>query len=351
MNIEAIVNERYTVLELSTAITNRQNEYGLLNSTGLFAEKGIPDRHVKIESRNQTLHIIPTSPIGTPAPADDDPDSGNIRILPTFRHAKKHTLLAEEIQGVRKFGTENELEVFDEKVMEKLDKIQREHRQTKEFLRWGALKGNVYDADGVKVLYNVYTEMGETQKTVDWALGDAQSVDAIQDGNDLLLDYLEDEALGEPIAGTVMFCSPGYHTALMKNKDFREAFRYYANAQREPNPNRESLRKPFEFKDVIYYRHRGKCSFKKADGSIVTHTFIPDNEAIAVPLGTAEVFESYFGPAEFMETVNTIGQEIYVKPDVMKLNMGVELHSFSYPLHLVKKPRLVVRCTFSNGTP
>ncbi|MFN3625187.1 MAG: major capsid protein [Hyphomicrobium sp.] len=348
MEIDAIVNERYTVLELTAAITNRQNEYGLLNSLGLFAEKGIAERFVKIERREQTLHIIPTSPVGTPAPADDDPDPANIRILPTFRHAKKHSLLAEDLQGVRKFGTEDQLEVFDEKVMEKLDKIQREHRQTKEFLRWGALKGNVYDADGVKVLYNVYTEMGEVQKVIDWALGDAASVDAIADGNMALHDYLEDEALGEPISGVVMFCSEGYHNALMKNKDFREAYRYF-ESRGGPNPNRELLRGPFTFKDVTYFRHRGKCSFKKSDGSIVTHQFIPTNEAIAVPLGTYETFESFFGPGEFMEAVNTIGQEIYVKPDVMKLNMGVELHSFSYPLHLVKKPRLVVRCTFSNG--
>lgn len=341
MNIDAIVNERYTVLELSSAITERQNEYGLLNSMGLFDEKGITDRHVKIEKRNQTLQIIPTSPVGTPAPADDDPDTGDIRILPTFRHAKKHTLLAEEVQGVRRFGSDDELEMFDVKMMEKLDKIQREHRQTKEFLRWGALKGIVYDADGSKILYNVYNEMGETQKVIEWDLDDDAEVDPIHDGNNELLDYLEDEALGETITGTVMFCSPGYHDSLMKNKAFREAYKYFEG---QPNPHRETLRRPFEFKDVIYLRHRGKCSFKKADGTTVTHTFIPDGEGIAVPLGTTETFETYFSPGEFMEAVNTVGQEIYVKPKIMDLDMGVELHSFSYPLNLVKKPRLVVRC-------
>ncbi len=341
MDINAIVNERYTVVELTSAINNRQNEYGLLNGMGLFTSKGIPDREVKIEKRNQTLHIIPTSPIGTPAPADDDPDAGDVRILPTRRHAKKHALLAESIQGVRKFGSNSEAEVFDEKVMELLDKIQREHRQTTEFLRWGALKGTVYDADGVKVLYNVYDEMGEQQKEIEWDLENDAAVDPILDGTNELTDYLEDEALGETITGTVMFCSPGYHEALLKNKAFREAFKYFSG---QPNPHRDTLRRPFEFKDVIYVRHRGKCTFKKSDGSIVSHTFIPDGEAIAVPLGTSEVFESYYAPGEFMEAVNTVGQELYVKPKIMDLDMGVEFHSFSYPLHLVKKPRLVVRC-------
>lgn len=344
MNIEAIVNERFTSLQLTQAISKRSNEYGLLNSMGLFSEKGIAERQVKIETKNATLSIIPTSPIGTPAPAADTPDDRYVRILPTFRHAKQHRLLAEELQGVRMFGSDDQMEVFDYKMLEKIDLIQREHRQTKEFLRWGALKGDVYDADGVRVLYNVYTLMGETQKSIDWDLANATAVDPIQDGNDELLDYFENEALGETVTGVVKFCSPGYMTAMQKNKDFRDAYKYFAG---QPNPNRETMRRPFEFKDVLYVRHQGKCSFKKSDGTTVTHTFIPDNEAIAVPLGTSETFSTVFGPAEFMETVNTIGQEIYVKPDIMKLNMGVELHSFSHTLNLVTKPRLVVRCTIT----
>jgi hypothetical protein len=60
---------------------------------------------------------------------------------------------------------------------------------------------------------------------------------------------------------------------------------------------------------------------------------------------STECFQTFFGPAEFLETVNTVGQPIYVKPDVMKLNLGIELHSFSHQLNLVTKPRLVVKCT------
>lgn len=340
MNIEAIVNERFTTLKLSQAIEKRQNEYGLLNSMGLFAEQGIAERHVKIETKDSGLQIIPTSPIGTPAPADDTPDARKVRILPTFRHAKKYTLLAEELQGVRQFGSDDETEGVDLKMVEKLDLIQREQRQTKEFLRWGALKGDVYDADGTTVLYNSYTEMGEEQKTVDWDL-EEETDDPIQDGTDELLDYFEDEALGEIVTGAVMLCSSGYMEKMKRNRQFREAYKYFAG---QPNPNRGALRRPFEFKDLLYVRHRGKCTFKKSDGTTVTHTFIPDGEAIAVPLGTVETFRTFYAPGEFIEAVNTIGQEIYVKPKIMDLDMGVELHAFSYPLNLVTKPRLVVRC-------
>jgi len=347
LDLNTLVGERFSTLQLTMGINKRQNEYGLLNGLGLFSEEGITERYVKIENRNQTLSIIPTSPAGTPAPADDNPDDrGVMDPIPTYRHAKKHTLLAEDLQGVREFGTEDMPEYPDRKMMEMLDKIQREHRQTKEYLRWQALKGNVYDVDGSKLLYNVYTLMGETQKTIDWDLTDDAAVDPILDGNDELLDYLEDEALGETITGIVKFCSPGYWTAQMKNKSFREAYKYFSEQGGEINPNRQLVRQ-FYYKGVTYIRHRGTASYKKKDGSIVKHTFIPDNEAIAIPLGTYETFRTFFGPAEFLETVNTVGLPIYVKPKLMDLDMGIELHSFSHQLNLVTKPRLVVKCTIT----
>lgn len=345
LDLNTLVGERFSTLQLTMGINKRQNEYGLLNAMGLFAEEGITERFVKIETRDQTLSVIPTSPTGTPAPADDDPDSrAVIPPIPTFRHAKKHTLLAESLQGVRAFGSEGEPEYIDVKMMEMLDKIQREHRQTKEFLRWQALKGNVYDVDGSKLLYNVYTLMGETQKTIEWDLANDAAVDPILDGNNELLDYLEDEAYGELITGIVKFCSPAYFDALLKNKAFRDAYKYFSEQGSDINPNRQMVR-AFAYKGVTYIRHRGTCTYKKKDGTTVKHTFIPDGEAIAVPLGTVETFRTYFGPAEFLETVNTVGKEIYVKPKVMDLDMGIELHSFSHALNLVTKPRLVVKCT------
>ncbi|MCF6199262.1 MAG: major capsid protein [Hyphomicrobiaceae bacterium] len=343
--IDELVRERFGTVDLSSAINKRDNEYGLLNSLGLFDEEGIDEHHVKIETRSQSISMVPTSEIGTPAPAGDTPDIRDVRILPTFRHAKMHRILAKDLQGVRMFGSNDTAEMVDIKMLEKIDLIQREHRQTKEFMRWGALKGNVYDPDGQRLLFNTYDLMDETQRVIEWDLNNANAVDPIQTGNDVLLDHMETEALGETINGVIKFCSPAYMTKMQENKEFRDAYKYFASQNGgEINPNRQSARRPFEFKDVTYIRHLGKASFKAKDGSPIVHTFIPDGEAIAVPLGTFGVFQTYFGPLENTDGINTIGQEVYVLPKVMDLNMGVELHSYSYQLNMVKKPRLVVRC-------
>src|SRR5690606_15783187 len=160
MQLDFIKDPRFGVGPLSEAIINFPNEYGLLNQLGLFQGKGISETTVKVDIKNKQLNIIPTSPRGAPVPMDSS-DSRSLKAFPTFRHALGGTLLADEFQNVRKFGTDDELDVFEERLMEKMEDLAAKHRQTQEYLRWGALKGNVYDADGVTVLYNVYTEMGE----------------------------------------------------------------------------------------------------------------------------------------------------------------------------------------------
>lgn len=344
MQLDFIKDPRFGVGPLSEAIINFPNEYGLLNQLGLFQEKGISETTVKVDIKNKQLNIIPTSPRGSPAPRDSS-DSRSLKAFPTFRHALSATLLADEFQNVRKFGSDDELEVFEERLLEKLEDLAAKHRQTQEYLRWGALKGNVYDADGTTVLYNVYQEMGEEQKTVEFDL-EADKGDPIQEGTDELLDHMELEAAGEPISGVVMICSPGFWEKLTLNEEFRKAYTYFAG---QPNPLRDNLRNGFFHKGITYLRHIGRATFLGSDGTKTTHMFIPENEAIAVPLGTRQVFRTYYAPADYIETVNTIGQEMYAKPKLMDFDRGIEIETQTQCLNLVLKPRLVVRCTLSES--
>lgn len=347
MQLDFIRDPRFAIAPMSEAIMNTPNEYGLLSGLGLFLSKGIAETTVKVDIKNKQLNIIPTSPRGAPAPKDTS-DSRSMKVLPTFRHALGASLLADEFQNVRKFGSEGDgaHEVFEERLMEKFEDLAQKHRQTQEYLRWGALKGNVYDADGSTVLYNVYDEMGETQKTVDFHLG--QAGDPMQVGTDELLDHIELNANGEVVSGILKICSPGYFTKLMANADFRAAYSQYSNLPGQPNPLRENLRDGFWHKGIWYVRHLGQATFNNADGTKTISKFIPNNEAIAIPLGTRDCFRSYWAPADYIETVNTIGQEMYAKLKVMDFDRGIEIETQSQCLHLNLKPRLTVKCISSN---
>ena len=59
----------------------------------------------------------------------------------------------------------------------------------------------------------------------------------------------------------------------------------------------------------------------------------------------SERFITRYAPADYMETVNTIGLPLYAKQELMRMNKGVELEAQSNPLNLRTKPRAVIKLT------
>ncbi|MFK0569865.1 major capsid protein [Endozoicomonas sp.] len=61
----------------------------------------------------------------------------------------------------------------------------------------------------------------------------------------------------------------------------------------------------------------------------------------------ADIFKTWFAPADFVETVNTIGLPRYAKQKVMDFEKGVIIHTQSNPLPINLKPRAVIKLTMS----
>jgi hypothetical protein len=109
------------------------------------------------------------------------------------------------------------------------------------------------------------------------------------------------------------------------------------------------VRRGFPFHGLTIEEYRGSAQYLQEDGTYATRKFVTAGEAIAFPLGTQDVFSTYFAPADFIDSVNTMGEEIYVRTAVdPEFARWVKLHSQSNPLPLNKRPALVVRLHSSN---
>ena len=75
--------------------------------------------------------------------------------------------------------------------------------------------------------------------------------------------------------------------------------------------------------------------------------FIAAGEAHAFPVGTIDTFGTYVAPADFNETVNTLGQPLYAKQDSRKFERGTDLHTQSNPLPMCHRPGVLVKLTMS----
>ena len=61
---------------------------------------------------------------------------------------------------------------------------------------------------------------------------------------------------------------------------------------------------------------------------------------------TAGIFKQYHAPADWMETVNTIGLEYYARMDEKPKGRGFDLEVQSNPLTLCTYPEALVELTF-----
>lgn len=336
-------NAAFSATALTQAINIVPNDYGRLRELGLFSEEPIVTTTVAVQFDNGTLNLLPTRTRGAP-PSVGTPDKRNARSFQCFHIPHDDFVRADDVQNIlARFGQDGMLEAVQTVVNRKMMAMRRKHAITLEHMRWGALRGTILDYDG-STLLNLYTEFGVAQNSVDFVLGTA--------GTDVpakireVTGFAEDNLNGETMTGVHVFASPEWYAKFIGHAKVIETFKAYDGAQ---NPLRQDLRRGFNFHGITIEEHRGSASQLQEDGTYLTRKFIAAGEAIAVPLGTTDTFSTYFAPADFMDTVNTLGDQVYVRQAVdLEFQRWVKIHSQSNPLPLVKRPRLVQRLHSSN---
>ncbi len=328
-------NDVFNLTTLTEAINILPNQYGKIGQMGLMPNKGIRTRSIVVEERNGSLNLLPTQQPGGPAYVADRAKR-KVRSFAIPHIPYDDLIMPEEIQGIRAFGAESEMQTIANVVNDHLQMMKNKHAITLEHLRMGALKGIILDADG-STLYDLYTEFGITQKTVSFALGTPTT--DVKSKCLEVLRYLEDNLKGEYMNGVHALVSSEFFDALTSHKTVKEAYERWQDGA----AFREDMRSGFTYGGITFEEYRGQATDK--DGTV--RRFIAANEGHVFPLGTSQTFRTYFAPADFNETVNTIGQPLYAKQMACDFERGVRLHTQSNPLPMCLRPSILVKLTVS----
>ena len=318
MMINPFESDAFSMTSLTESINILPNNYGRLEAMNLFPQKSVRTRNIAVEEMNGVLNLLPTQIPG-----------GNATVG-TRGKRKMRSLLPEEVQGIRAFGSETELQAMANVITDHLQNMRNKHAITLEHLRMGALKGNILDADG-STLYNLYNEFEITPKTVNFALSTA--------GTDVkkkcleVVRHIEDNLCGEFMMGVHCLVSPEFFDALTSHSKVKEAYERW----QEGAALRDDMRAGFTFGGITFEEYRGQAT--DPDGNV--RRFIASGEGHCFPVGT------YFAPADFNETVNTLGLPIYAKQEPRKFDRGTDLHTQSNPLPLCLRPAVLVKVTAS----
>jgi hypothetical protein len=299
---------------------------------GLFKENGIRTVAAQIEAKAGVLYLVEAQPRGAPANRNRDADR---RLIPlnTVHLPVEDRLQADEVQDVREFASENALQSVQSQVNEKLGTIRQSLEATFEFHRVGAVKGVVYDADGTKVLYNLYDVFGvQAPDVINFKLSATDpEPGALRTLIHGVQRQIEDELGATPLTGTHALVGATFMDKLVSHPETLKAYERWRDGQ----ALRESYaRRTFEYAGTLFEEYRGKV------GQI---DFIAANEARFFPVGVPELFRRVNAPANFIETVNTVGLPIYAKQVIDPAGRWVDIFAQANPLHYCTRPRVLVR--------
>ncbi|WP_054075427.1 major capsid protein [Comamonas testosteroni] len=332
-------NPGFSMASLTAAINLLPNRYGRLEQLNLFPTKPVRTRQIIVEEYAGRLNLLPTRAPGSPGTVGER-GQRKLRsfVIPHIPH--DDVVLPEEVQGLRAFGSETEMEAIGGVMARHLETMRNKHAITLEHLRMGALKGKILDADGSELI-NLFTEFQIAQQSVSFEFSLGEDKGKLKEACLELLTQMENGLSGEFSTGIHVLCSPEFFRALITHAEVKTAYQNWQQGVVLIN----DMRSGFNYSGVTFEEYRGQASYVKADGTLGTRRFIAAGEAHAFPLGTVDTFATYCAPADFNETVNTLGQVLYAKQEPRKFDRGTDLHTQSNPLPMCHRPGVLIKLT------
>ena len=307
-------------------------------------ETGVNTLTVMIESKDGVLKILNPSARGGGGETNEKTNrTARSLTIPHYQH--DGALRADEVQGVRAFGSESEadsvLGILNERLQEGIMYVLD---PTLEYQRLGAVKGVILNQDGT-TLYDLFSEFDVTQEAeINFDLAAASPASGVlREACANAVKLIADNLGGMAFSGVHAFCGYAFFNALLKHKEVVESYKGtdMAKVLRDgyilPNSNGNKIYGVFEFGGIVWECYRGKNGSADMVDTDKCHIF---------PLGVPGLFKTVFAPADYIETVNTRGLPRYAKqweaPNGKQINYEVQTNPLSYctrPKALLKGKR------------
>lgn len=321
-------DDAFSVTSLSQTITDIPDVPTRLGDKGIFQEEGINTTVFMIERQGSSLKLLPVAPRGG---VREPVALGPRKLFPLslFHIPATWSVMADEVQGIRAFGSETEVEQASNLVARKLKLVRDSMDLTHEWQRVGALKGVIKDADG-STLLDLYDAFGMTQSVQFWDLSNAAADPKALAQN--LKFAMKAKLGGRSFSGIRVICSLSFFQKFVGHANMKKAWELWNAGQYARDDQTES--------DFVWMRN---VYFEIYDGSVGSTDMIEDDFAYAYPEGVPGLFQTKFAPADYMETVNTTGLPFYAKQEPMAFNKGIVGEAQSNPLHFCSLPETVIK--------
>jgi hypothetical protein len=324
----------FTVVSLTASANRMPFVPGQVSSSGLFEEDGVPTTTILVEELNGSLSMIAPSPRGGPGEAiAQDKRSMRSFVIPHFQ--RDDAVMADEVQGVRMLGINNALETVQNRVDVKMGRHFRDLDTTLEHQRVGAIKGVITDKNG-GAMFDLFATYG-ISAPADIAFALTTDTTKVRQLTLSVITTIEDVLQAASYGGIRGYCGKTFWSNLIENKSVKET---YLNTVQAQELRGDPSAKEFEFGGITFERYR---TGSKAAAASAGGAFIGDTECRFVVEGVPGLFLTRFAPADYEETVNTIGLPRYAKQYAMLNDKGRMLEMQSNPINICTQPKTLLR--------
>lgn len=333
-----IFNENaFSVLSLTDAINKVKFVPGRVSSMGLFTESGVAQTSIAIEEKNGVLSLIAPSGRGGPGTMVDR-GRRSMRSISIPHYQIDDAVMADSVQGVRAFGSETQLETVMGKVMEQSSLHAQSLAITQEYARVGAIKGLITYADSSTLNLFDFFEVTQVSER-DWDLDAASpAAGVLRKTCAAVYRQMADILEGVPFSGIHAICGDAFFDDLIAHVEVRNT--YLASAEAAElrrgyvGSGQQGVYGAFEFGGIVWENYRGSYN---------SSAFINTDKAHFFPTGVPGLFRTYYAPADYTETVNTIGRRLYEKMYAMPNDKGMNMEVQMNALEMCTRPRCLLQ--------
>lgn len=341
--MELLDNDMFSLHKLTQVVQKTKYQPARLGELGIF-EPDYIDLTTFIVEITEEDGIMVLSPSARGGPGQTFGDTEGRGVAFQVAHFQiNDSILADAVQGRRAIGTDAKRR----NLVNEIAKKWRLHRQrfelTEESQRMGALKGMVvyFKKDGsVSHTIDLFDRFDVTPNPLI-----TLNCKSSQPGAPILrqLDEIKRQTLDK--LGNIGFrelrfeCSNELWDAVIDSDEVRDSYKGTSKAEflrtSYIGPNRSSTYGAFEYGGVIFENYRGTNQVNVGTG-----------KAQMVPMGIPGLFKTVYGPADYNETVNTLGEKLYSKVKPKPNDKGYDLEMQSNPMTYCSRPEVLQEIGF-----
>lgn len=330
-------SDAFSVRSLTNAINKVPPSFSYLGDIeGLFEKVSCSTTTTMVEERNGQIALVGNSPRGTKGETLPR-DQRKMRAFVVNHKQLNDEIKADQIQNQRLFGSEIEFETAQTVMNDKLVMMARSIETTIEWMRLGAVKGQVLDADG-SVLHDMFEEFGQTKRTKSLKASVSTDDGSIKKFCSEVIRSTRKKLGDTKINGFHLLCGDAIFDAIENSAEIKNANKWRNNSDFLVDSHAFRY---FEFGGIRFVNYVAWVGDKD---------FIDPEKAHLLPICEDAIFSEIYGPGDYMETVNTPGLKYYAKQEVQRMDKGIDVEAQSNPLVLCTRPGALLEVTLESTT-